>query len=177
MRFACKKFSLLKGCKKTGIELAKFLQTKSPIYRRSAAMNLADFQPSNSATPTPIEPASWMRSALLSLALSEKGPSKNNHALLRKQFVFSNCVIQAFEVILSANKITTEEARLVDELIQTYLCDDLLLALGEDYISVIHRLLMPFSEAVEAPQAKSKPSARMAVFTEFSVTDAPVNFV
>ena len=74
-------------------------------------------------------------------------------------FVFSNCVIQAFEAILSANKITTEEARLVDELIQTYLCDDLLLALGEDYISVIHRLLMPFSEAVEAPQAKSKGSS------------------
>ncbi|MDB0011895.1 hypothetical protein N9E31_00225 [Paracoccaceae bacterium] len=140
-------------------------------------MNLADFQSSNSATPTPIEPASWMRSALLSLALSEKGPTRNNHALLRKQFVFSNCVIQAFEAILSANKITTEEARLVDELIQTYLCDDLLLALGEDYISVIHRLLMPFSEALEAPKAKSKPSARMAVFTEFSVTDAPVNFV
>ena len=140
-------------------------------------MNLADFQPSNSATPTPIEPASWMRSALLSLALSEKGPTKNNHALLRKQFVFSNCVIQAFEAILRANKITTEEARLVDELIQTYLCDDLLSALGEDYIAIIHRLLMPFSDAVEAPKVKSKPSARMAVFTEFSVTDAPVNFV
>ncbi|MDA8634972.1 hypothetical protein N9L70_01115 [Rhodobacteraceae bacterium] len=140
-------------------------------------MSHAVFQPSNSATPTPIEPASWMRSALLSLALSEKGPTKNNYELLRKQFVFSNCVIQAFEAILRANKITTEEAKLVDELIQTYLCDDLLSALGEDYISTIHRLLMPFSDAVEAPKVKSKLSARMAVFTEFSVTDAPVNFV
>jgi hypothetical protein len=177
MRFAFKKFNPLKGCKKTGTELAKFLQSKCPIYRRSAAMNLADFKPSNSATPTPIEPASWMRSALLSLALSEKGPAKNNHSLLRKQFVFSNCVLQAFEAILSANKITKEEARLVDELIQTYLCDDLLSALGEDCISVIHRLLMPFSDAAETPKAKSKPSARMAVFSKFSITDAPANFV
>lgn len=177
MRFASKKFSSYKGCKKTGTELAKFLQSKCPIYCRSAAMNLADFKPSNSATPTPIEPARWMRSALLSLALSEKGPAENNHTLLRKQFVFSNCVLQAFEAILSANKITLEEARLVDELIQTYLCDDLLSALGEDCISVIHRLLMPFSDTVETPKAKSRPSARMAVFTEFSITDAPANFV
>ena len=140
-------------------------------------MNLADFKPSNSATPTPIEPASWMRSALLSLALSEKGPAKNKHALLRKQFVFSNCVLQAFEAILSANKITIEEASLVDELIQTYLCDDLLSALGEDCVSVIHRLLMPFSDAVETPKTKSKRRARMAVFTGYSIIDAPVNFV
>ena len=39
-------------------------------------MNLADFEPPNSATPTPIEPARWMRRALLSLALSEKSPAK-----------------------------------------------------------------------------------------------------
>ena len=48
-------------------------------------MNLADFQPSNSVTPSPIEPASWMRSALLSLALSETGPTKNHHALFLRR--------------------------------------------------------------------------------------------
>jgi len=38
-------------------------------------------------------------------------------------------------------------------------------------------LLMPFSDAAETPKAKSKPSARMAVFSKFSITDAPANFV
>ena len=52
-------------------------------------MNLADFQPSNSATPTPIEPASWMRSALLSLALSEKA-----HPKITMRFCASNLFFQ-----------------------------------------------------------------------------------
>ena len=118
-----------------------------------------------------------MKAKFQNLKVNKIAHAENNHTLLRKQFVFSNCVLQAFEAILSANKITLEEAGLVDELIQTYLCDDLLSALGEDCISVIHRLLMPFSDTVETPKAKSRPSARMAVFTEFSITDAPANFV
>ena len=136
-------------------------------------MALAEFKTPKTNTVSAVEPAVWMRTALDSLEQFDKGTESGIHAILRKQFVFSNCVIQAFEAILKANKITTEEARLANELVQNYLCDDLLTALGEEYISVIHRLLMPFSEAEDTNRTKPKT----CVSNHLSVLNAPADFV
>ena len=66
--------------------------------------------------------------------------------------MFTHYVVEAFEAILAAKAITTEQAELVHKVVTEYLSDELLSALSNYDQEVIQNLLVPFSQTEAAPQ-------------------------
>ena len=99
-----------------------------------------------------VRPKEWLEEALITLEKIKAGAKSSEEAITFNKFVFTHYVVEAFEAILAAKAITTEQAELVHKVVTEYLSDELLAALSEYDQEVIQNLLVPFSQTEAAPQ-------------------------
>jgi hypothetical protein len=65
-------------------------------------------------------------------------------------------VVEAFEAILAAKEITTEQAELVHKVVSEFLSEELFVALGDYDQEVIQNLLIPFAQTEETSEADTE---------------------
>jgi len=99
-----------------------------------------------------VRPKEWLEEALITLEKIKAGAKSSQEAITFNKFVFTHYVVEAFEAILAAKAITTEQAELVHKVVTEYLSDELLAALSDYDQEVIQNLLVPFSQTEAAPQ-------------------------
>ena len=99
-----------------------------------------------------VRPKEWLEEALITLEKIKAGAKSSQEAITFNKFVFTHYVVEAFEAILAAKAITTEQAELVHKVVTEYLSDELLAALSNYDQEVIQNLLVPFSQTEAAPQ-------------------------
>jgi hypothetical protein len=99
-----------------------------------------------------VRPKEWLEEALITLEKVKAGAKSAEEALIFNKFVFPHYVVEAFEAILAAKAITTEQAELVHKVVTEYLSDELLAAMSDYDPEVIQNLLVPFSQTEAAPQ-------------------------
>ena len=97
-----------------------------------------------------VKPKEWLEEALITLDKVKAGARTTEEALTFNKFVFTHYVVEAFEAILAAKEITTEQAQLVHKVTSEYLAPELFGALGDYDQQVLERLLLPFVQT-EAP--------------------------
>jgi hypothetical protein len=84
-----------------------------------------------------VRPKEWLEEALITLEKIKAGAKSSEEAITFNKFVFTHYVVEAFEAILAAKAITTEQAELVHKVVTEYLSDELLAALS-DYDQEVH---------------------------------------
>lgn len=115
-----------------------------------------------------ISSTEWLREGITTLDKIKADRRSEGAKVGLKAWVFGNYIIPAFRAILSAGKITTAEAELVNEVVQNHLSDALLDALSQEQVRTIELLLMPFSEhpsseVVEQVKATAEQSLKEAL--------------
>jgi phenolic acid decarboxylase len=77
------------------------------------------------------------------------------------KFIFTHYVVEAFEAILAAKQISSDQAVLVHRVVTEYLSDELFSALNDYDQEVIQNLLVPFLEKDEAPREEIKEAINL----------------
>jgi len=92
----------------------------------------------------------WMEEGLITLEKIKTGAKSPEQALELGLWVFRNFILKSFEAITAAGKITKNEAKLINHVIQEHLSQDLLNALTPSEVDTMQALLIPFLEQAEA---------------------------
>ena len=92
----------------------------------------------------------WMNEGLITLEKIKTGAKSPEEALELGLWVFRNFILKSFEAITAAGKITKNEAKLINHVIQEHLSQDLLNALTPSEVDTMQALLIPFLEQAEA---------------------------
>ena len=92
----------------------------------------------------------WMNEGLITLEKIKTGAKSPEQALELGLWVFRNFILKSFEAITAAGKITKNEAKLINHVIQEHLSQDLLNALTPSEVDTMQALLIPFLEQAEA---------------------------
>ena len=92
----------------------------------------------------------WMNEGLITLEKIKTGAKSPEQALELGLWVFRNFILKSFEAITGAGKITKNEAKLINHVIQEHLSQDLLNALTPSEVDTMQALLIPFLEQAEA---------------------------
>jgi len=108
-----------------------------------------------------VKPKEWLEEALITLEKVKAGSKTAEEALTFNKFVFTHYVVEAFEAILAAKEITTEQAELVHKVVSEFLSEELFVALGDYDQEVIQNLLIPFAQTEETSEADTEQAIRL----------------
>ena len=106
-------------------------------------------------------PQKWLEEALITLDKVKHGIKDAETVFAFNKFVFTHYVVEAFEAILAAKQISSDQAVLVHRVVTEYLSDELFSALNDYDQEVIQNLLVPFLEQDEAPRDEVKEAINL----------------
>ena len=106
-------------------------------------------------------PQKWLEEALITLDKVKLGINNADTIFAFNKFIFTHYVVEAFEAILAAKQISSDQAVLVHWVVTEYLSDELFSALNDYDQEVIQNLLVPFLEKDEAPREEIKEAINL----------------
>ena len=106
-------------------------------------------------------PQKWLEEALITLDKVKLGINNADTIFAFNKFIFTHYVVEAFETILAAKQISSDQAVLVHRVVTEYLSDELFSALNDYDQEVIQNLLVPFLEKDEAPREEIKEAINL----------------